>query len=293
MVSIQRQMVAYLVISLAIYLFALIIASILKVTFGITFTSYGGEEVDVTTYIVFGAIDLILELFYIGVMIGLVLLIWIWNGIFVGFLFKLPILTDIFGGLGSIPEETIPELSAALIQIKDMIGSGAFQPLRYSSQVTSGFFTGITETIGDLGEFAVPFLEDIVEAGAGYVVNIWESGIVGGVESIVEGFADGFDQIAEGITDAADTFTQGLQNGADAFDWQMNEAANAVDDGDLVGGAIHTGAAVVQGAGNAAAGAVVAGAEVTVGVAEAGIEVGQGIIEGGACLIGSFFGGSC
>lgn len=121
----RNKMALYFIVGIGFYLFALALGLLAKLLFGIQFITVDNSQVDVVTYIIIGAVSLILELIQLFLSLILIALVWIYNGFFVNFIFKIPLFDIIFGSMREVPESSVQELVRGLIIIKEMALFGA------------------------------------------------------------------------------------------------------------------------------------------------------------------------
>ena len=81
--------ILYIISGIGLYLLSLLLGTLVKVFFDVSFISHDGVEVDVVTYIAFGAIDFFLTLLQIFGSAVVVIIIWLYNFFVVEIIFWL------------------------------------------------------------------------------------------------------------------------------------------------------------------------------------------------------------
>lgn len=136
------QPLSFLLMGLFLYIIALFFGIIAKIVFGIQFVSWEGEQVDVTTYICFGSIDLILTVIQLFGSAILVILIWCYNFFIIDIIFQFPIVVNFFGNVPPISEDVILNIVNVIESIRLMLSYFTFETMSTASSTFEGVFTG-------------------------------------------------------------------------------------------------------------------------------------------------------
>jgi hypothetical protein len=143
MVSVGSKLLAYFFIGIALYLVAFFLAAGFRVLYpDIEFITVSGRNIDIVNYLILGTFDLILFAIQIVLSIVFIVIVWVWNDLFIdkflygiGNMFNLNFLLVI---------QKVPESNVALVV-------RGIESLRlFFVGFTGDFFGDVSDGISDL-----------------------------------------------------------------------------------------------------------------------------------------------
>ena len=148
--------ILYIISGIGLYLLSLLLGTLVKVFFDVSFISHNGVEVDVVTYIAFGSIDFFLTLLQIIFSAGIVILIWLYNFFVVDIIFwildeaiYLFLQVRTFSLVDRISDQTIQDLVNAISIIVDMFRNMTFDLLVSASEAGESVWEGVNDPTDD------------------------------------------------------------------------------------------------------------------------------------------------
>ena len=130
--KVNLKIASYFLMGMGFYLLALALGIIARVLFNVEYVLVDGQPVDVVTYIIIGAIQLIFEVIQILASAVVIALIWCYNAFLVNFFFELPIVDIIFGGAEEISEDIVLGLVNGIEIVKNMALSGMIEVFTFA-----------------------------------------------------------------------------------------------------------------------------------------------------------------
>lgn len=131
----RNKLALYFLSGIGFYLFAMFLGFLGRLLFGLEYVTVNSKQVDLVTYIVIGAVELLLEIIMILVSGVMIAIVWIYNGFFVDIIFKLPLINTLFGGITHFPESSVQEIVNGISLLKDMVVGGSVEILTFVPEV--------------------------------------------------------------------------------------------------------------------------------------------------------------